>query len=204
MIQGIYIIEAHSGICLVSRNYGNVELDEGLVGGFLTALQQFSLELASRKGQSAALREVEMKGYKIVYERKEDIMVVATVDREDNEKVLRDTLTKIINAFHQRFGSYLKDWHGDLKPFKEFLIEIDKLTLDGKIAELTVPRPLLKKKIPKSIVKMGMFLDDDSLKIANHCDGTKTKEEIAEETGFTVEKVGEVLEKLEKMGLIEM
>lgn len=204
MIQGIYIIEASSGICLLSRNYGNVELDEGLVGGFLTALQQFSSELASKKGQPEFLREVEMKGYKIVYERQEDTMIVASVDRNDNEQVLRDTLNKMINAFHRRFGSYLKNWHGDLKPFKEFLPEIDKLTLDGKIAELAVPKPLLKKKIPKTIVKMGMFLDEDSLKVANHCDGTKSKEEIAEKTNLTVEKVGEILEKLEKMGLIEM
>nr|MDO8082707.1 hypothetical protein [Candidatus Freyarchaeota archaeon] len=204
MIQSIYIIEASSGMCLISRNYGNVELDEGLVGGFLTALQQFSSEFSSQKGQPAILREVEMKGYTIVYERQENTMVVASVDRSDNEKVLRDTLSKMINIFHQRFGSYLKDWHGDLKPFKEFLPEIDKLTLDGKIAELAVPKPLLKKKISKTIVKMGMFLDEDCLKVANHCDGTKSKEEIAEETGFTIEKVGEMLEKLEKMGLIEM
>lgn len=191
-------------MCLISRSYGDVALDEGLVGGFLTALQQFSSEFSSQKGQPSILREVEMKGYTIVYERQENTMVAASADISDDEKVLRDSLGRMINIFNQRFGSYLKDWRGDTKLFKEFLPEIDKLTLDGKIAELAVPKPLLKKKIPKAAAKMGMFLDEDSLKVANLCDGAKSKEEIAEETGFTVEKVGEVLEKLEKMGLIEM
>ncbi|MGQ9721940.1 MAG: hypothetical protein ACUVXA_11530 [Candidatus Jordarchaeum sp.] len=204
MIHGIYIIEACSGVCLISRKYGDVELDEGLISGFLTALQQFSSELASQKGQPAILREVEMKNYAIVYERTEDIMVVASVDKRDNEKVLRNALNKIIEMFLQRYDYYLKSWRGDIKPFREFLPEIDKLTLDGKIAELAVPKPLLKKKIPKSVVKMGVFLDEDAFTVANLCDGTKTKEEISEETGFTIEKVGELLEQLEKMGLIEM
>jgi predicted Rossmann fold nucleotide-binding protein DprA/Smf involved in DNA uptake len=110
----------------------------------------------------------------------------------------------MISVFNQRFGSYLKTWRGDINPFKAFLPEIDKMTLDGRIAELAVSKPLLKKKISKTIVKMGMFVDEDSLKVANLCDGTKSKEKIAEETGFTVEKVGEILENLEKMGLIEM
>ncbi len=204
MIHGVYIIEASSGVCLISRKYGEVELDEGLISGFLTALQQFSSELTSHKGQPAILREVEMKSYAIVYERIENTMVVASVDKRDNERVLRDALGKIIDIFVQRYGYYLKDWRGDIKPFKEFLPEIDKLTLDGRIAELAVPKPLLKKKIPKSIVKMGVFLEEDAFKVANLCDGTKSKEEIAEETGFAVEKVGELLEKLDKMGLIEM
>jgi len=144
-----------------------------------------------------------MKGYTMVYERQENTMVAASADRSDDEKVLRDTLTRMISVFNQRFGDYLKSWSGDTNPFKEFSNEIDKMTLNGIIAELAVPKPLLKKKIPKTIVKMGMFLDEDSLKVANLCDGTKSKEEIAEETGFTVEKVGEMLEKLEKMGLVE-
>nr|MDO8089696.1 hypothetical protein [Candidatus Sigynarchaeota archaeon] len=204
MIHGIYIIEASSGMCLVSREYGEIELDEGLISGFLTALQQFSSELASHRGQPAILREVEMRNYTIVYERAEEIMVVASVDRRDDERVLRDALRKIIDSFLQRFGSYLKSWRGNIKPFKEFLPEVDRLTLDGKIAELAVPKPLLKKKIPKTAVKIGVFLDEDTFKVANLCDGTKSKEEIAEETGFTVKKVDELLEKLEKMGLIEM
>lgn len=204
LIHGLYIIESSSGMCLISRKYGEVELDEGLISGFLTALQQFSSELSSHKGQPAILREVEMKNYTIVYEKIEDTMVVASVDKGDNERVLRDALNKVIELFLQRYGYYLKSWRGDIKPFREFLPEIDKLTLDGKIAELAVPKPLLKKKIPKSVVKMGVFLDEDAFKVANHCDGTKSKEDIAEETGFTIEKVGELLEKLEKMGLIEM
>jgi hypothetical protein len=191
-------------MCFISRSYGDVKLDEGLVGGFLTALQQFSSEFSSQKGQPSILREVEMKGYTIVYERQENLMIAASADISDDEKVLRDTLSRMISVFNQRFGSYLKNWRGDINPFKKFLPEMDKMTLDGKIAELAVPKPLLKKKISKTIAKMGMFVDEDSLKVANLCDGTKSKEEIAEETGFTVEKVGELLEKLEKMGLIEM
>jgi tetratricopeptide (TPR) repeat protein len=180
-----------------------VKLDDGLVGSFLTALQQFSSKLSSQEGQPTILREVEMKGYTIVYERQENTMVAASADRSDDEKVLRDTLNRMISVFNQRFGSYLKTWIGDTNPFKEFLPEIDKLTLEGMIAELAVPKPLLKKKISKTIVKIGMFVDEDCLKVANLCDGTKSKEEIAQETGFTVEKVGENLEKLEKMGLVE-
>ncbi|MEX2723493.1 MAG: hypothetical protein Q6366_011230 [Candidatus Freyarchaeota archaeon] len=204
MIHGIYIIEACSGICLVSRKYGDVEIDDGLISGFLTALQQFSSELSIRKDQPAILREVEMKSYNIIYEKRGETTIVACVDRGDSEKVLRETLVKIADNFLERFSNYLKNWRGDTKPFKEFLPLIDKLTLDGKIAELAVPKPLLKKKIPKSVIKMGVFLDEDAFKVANLCDGTKSKEEIAEKAGFTVEKVGEILEKLEKMGLIEM
>lgn len=203
LIHDIYVIEASSGVCLICRNYGDVELDEGLVGGFLTALQQFSSKLSSQEGQPTILREVEMKGYTIVYERQESVMVAASADRSDDEKVLRDTLSRMISGFNQRFGSNLKNWRGETNPFKEFSPEIDKITLGGMIAELAVPKPLLKKKIPKPIAKMGIFVEEDYLKVANLCDGTKSKEEIAEETGFTVEKVGEILEKLEKMGLVD-
>jgi tetratricopeptide (TPR) repeat protein len=166
-------------------------------------LQQFSSKLSSQQGQPTILREVEMKGYTIIYEKLENTMIAASADRIDDEKVIRDTLSRMISVFNQRFGSNLKTWCGDTNSFKEFSPEIDRMTLGGMIAELAVPKPLLKKKISKPTAKMGIFVDEDYLEIANLCDGTKSKEEIAEETGFAAEKVGEILEKLEKMGLVE-
>jgi small GTP-binding protein len=134
MIQGIYIIDSR-GICILCRKYGSIEIDENLIGGFLTAILRFSSKLI-QGADDESLREILLKNYRVIYEPRDSLMAVAVVGREDDERVVRDFLSKILDMFIKNFGSVLQKWDGSVQPFTGFEEKVDGIMLASKVREL--------------------------------------------------------------------
>ncbi len=135
MIQGIYLID-HRGVCILSRKYGSIDIDENLIGGFLTAILKFSSKLIH--GEEEDLQEIMLRNYRIIYESSDNLKLVAVIHREDNEEMVRDALRKIISLFIRNFGSQLQYWNGSVQPFAGFEKKIDEVFLEKDLRELIV------------------------------------------------------------------
>ncbi|WXG41873.1 MAG: Rab family GTPase [Candidatus Freyarchaeum deiterrae] len=137
MIQGIYIIDSR-GICILCRKYGSIEIDENLIGGFLTAILRFSSKLI-QGADDESLREILLKNYRVLYEPRDSIMAVAVVGKEDNEELVRGFLGNILDAFIKNFGPLLEQWDGNVQPFTGFGVKVDGMLLQSRIRELITP-----------------------------------------------------------------
>ncbi|MEM3147526.1 MAG: helix-turn-helix domain-containing protein [Candidatus Jordarchaeales archaeon] len=199
MIHMVYVIDEKSGINLLFRKYGELEMDEVLMSGFLTAIKHFSSEF--KKDEPDTIQEIEMKTYKIVYASDKGILVAAVSNYDDSTPIIRKALLTLASRFSEEYGKILKSWHGDTSIFSEFTAEIDKILMDGRVGE-GVKRPKLKTKLMTSMVRMG-FISEKAFRVGELCDGKRTKETIADELGMPIEEVIEAIRELERKKLIE-
>jgi len=135
MIHGIYIID-NRGICILSREYGSIKIDENLIGGFLTAILRFSSKLIEGEEDENNLQEILLRNYRILYESTNGIRAVSVIDREDNEVLVREILSRILSVFVERFEAQLQNWNGNVQPFMGFEAKIDELLVESEIGEL--------------------------------------------------------------------
>jgi len=200
LIHGVYLIDEKSGTNLLFRKYGELDMDETLISGFLTAIRHFSSEL-KREKEPNRVQEIEMETYKIVYAFEGEVLAVAIVDRGDSTPLVRSALKKLAASFSNDYAAILREWNGDVSIFKDFLPKLDEILMDGKIGE-QVKKPKLKRKLMKSMVRIG-FISEIAFLVGELCDGKKSRDFIASELGMPLEKVIEALGELEKKDLIE-
>jgi hypothetical protein len=62
-MDGIYLIHSLTGNCLIFRKYGDLEFNEDLIAGFLTALKDFSSEVTGGKG---TMKQLDMGDYSVL------------------------------------------------------------------------------------------------------------------------------------------
>ncbi len=197
LIQNVYVIRSASGLCLLSRRYGEIQFNEDLISGFLTALRDFSKEVTGGEG---IIRVLDMKSYNVILVFRENLMIAAGVDKHDNKNVAMTALGKVLNQFMEKYN--LEGWDGNISQFKGFESDIDEILESGKISDIPVPYPKLKKKLPKMILRMGE-INQFEYDVAHLCDGKRIIEDIAEKMGKTEEEIYHVLEKLKNLGLVD-
>jgi len=197
LIQNVYIIRSASGLCLLSKKYGEIQFNEDLISGFLTALRDFSKEVTGGEG---IIRVLDMKSYNVILVFRENLMIAAGIDKHDNKNIAMSALRKVLDKFVESYN--FEGWDGNISIFREFVPKIDSILENGKISDIPVPYPKLKKKLPKMIIRMGT-LDEFEYKVAHLCDGKRTSDDIAEETGKTQEQILIILDKLKGLGLVD-
>lgn len=200
MIHNVYIIDAESGICLLSRKYGSIELDENIVSGYFAAIRNFVGEIVQDGGKPTEdrARLIDMGVYDIVYVHSNYVLAVACIDKRDDENIVRKALEDIAKIFGSKFENELRESTGEVAIFRDFGSVMDRLLMNGTVGELL---PVTKRKIPKMALSLGM-IDEETYRIAEFCDGTKTPEDIADAAQINLPAVLNNLERLEKMGLI--
>ncbi|MHA1680053.1 MAG: hypothetical protein ACTSUE_03530 [Promethearchaeota archaeon] len=198
-IEAVYIIHQATGNCIVFCKYGNLEFNEDLIAGFLTALKDFSSEVTGGKGR---MKNLDMGDYNILLIYDSGILVAGALGRRDDESIAHKALTSVHSLFVTEFKDVIPTWNGNLKVFKGFDKKVNKIVKNGKIAEKEIYAPLLKKKLPKQIVKMGA-VSEDEYSFSEYLNGIDSPEEIAEKAGIPVEKVEVMIAKFKDLGFIK-
>jgi len=167
VLHNLYLIHQYSGICLVHRSYGNIEFNQDLVSGFLTALKDFSVEFSKGSGE---LKIIDMQVFYLLLVFKDGILCTAAADKNDDAKITHKVLTDIIERFVEKFGDKIANWSGDVRMFRDFEPVIDNILLNGKIAEIPLKIPILKifekdfLKKSKQISKKGLIVSEEDLR----------------------------------------
>jgi len=168
VLHNLYLIHQHSGICLIHRSYGNIEFNQDLVSGFLTALKDFSVEFSKGSGE---LKIIDMQVFYLLLVFKDGILCTAAADKNDDAKITHKVLSDIIEKFVGKFGDKIANWSGDVRMFREFEPIIDNIMQNGKIAEIPLKIPILKIfekdyiKKSKQISKKGLVVSKEDLRV---------------------------------------
>ena len=171
VLHNLYLIHQHSGICLIHRSYGNIEFNQDLVSGFLTALKDFSVEFSKGSGE---LKIIDMQVFYLLLVFKDGILCTAAADKNDDAKITHKALSDIIERFVEEFGDKIANWSGDVRMFREFESVIDNILQRGKIAEVPLKIPILKiyekdfTKKSKQISKKGLVVSEEDLRTVQH------------------------------------
>jgi len=185
---------------VIFRKYGEIEFNEDLIAGFLTALKDFSTEVTGGKGK---MKSLDMGNYRVLLLFKEGILLSGALSKFDDDNVAYKALNEVLDAFVNEFKDVIPTWNGNLKIFKGFEKKIDRILKNGKIALKDIYVPILKKKLPKQIVEMGVITKEE-FDFSSYLNGKDPAYTIAEKAGIPLEKVEKLIDKFEKLGLIKL
>lgn len=109
----LLIIDHTSGVNLYQHNFAGKSLDPDLISGFLTAVQSFGVELSSERTE---MKKLAYKNFEIELNIGDHVRAALFLMGQSSKWLVK-TLVTFINAFEQKFGDVLKDWHGDVSKF---------------------------------------------------------------------------------------
>ncbi len=102
------------------------EIDHGILGGFLTSMQQFSLEMSQSLLKSMIIGGDRYSFYK---EDGYDFFMLSRSAVKNSEEVVNKILSIIYTRFWKEFAEEVKIFQGNTTPFRRFKTVIESLDL---------------------------------------------------------------------------
>ena len=132
----IWVLESDSGITLVYKAYMDFPVNEDLVSGLLTALNQFTI-VEFKQG----IESIEMGGLRWVYiqDKGTNLLFIGADSKEVKGDILRARLDVIRHKFIQQYAegkaSWQGKWTGNVEVYRPFENIIDEYYTQWKQAE---------------------------------------------------------------------
>ena len=129
-------MESDSGITLLYKPYMDFSVNEDLVSGLLTALNQFTI-VEFKQG----IDSIEMGGLRWVYiqDKESNLLFIAADTKDVSADMLRSRLDVIRNTFIKQYlndkAYWLNRWNGNVEIYKPFEKTIDEFYTQWKQAE---------------------------------------------------------------------
>ncbi len=134
--MNIWVLESDSGITLVYKPYMDFPVNEDLVSGLLTALNQFTI-VEFKQG----IDSIEMGGLRWAYIQDKDtnLLFIGADSKEVSGDILRARLDVIRHTFIQQYAHeknrWGSKWAGNVELYKPFEEVIDEYYTQWKQAE---------------------------------------------------------------------
>ncbi len=134
--MNIWIMESDSGITLVYKPYMDFPVNEDLVSGLLTALNQFTI-VEFKQG----IESIEMGGLRWVYiqDKETNLLFIGADSKEVTAEILRARLDVIRQTFISQYANeknrWQSKWAGNVEIYKPFEDIIDEFYTQWKQAE---------------------------------------------------------------------
>jgi hypothetical protein len=119
--MNIWILENTSGLTLFYKSFMNLKVDEHLVSGLLSALNQFTISEFNDPIES-----IDMGGFRWIYilDKDNNLLFVASDSKNINAEILRARLEFTRHSFIDKFNIndafWEGKWHGDMGIFDAF------------------------------------------------------------------------------------
>jgi hypothetical protein len=131
----ILIIHKEIGVAIIKENFTEQQLDGDLISGFLQAITSFKYEI--KKGSGEGIREsilLDYRDYKILLEDGKFIRFALVLNAEPSEN-LKKAQSDFIIDFENKYYKYLKEFSGEVAPFR------DAMQLINKHFNMSIARP---------------------------------------------------------------
>lgn len=105
-------------------NYApDTEVDTDLLGGFMTAMQSFSMEMQHEQLNSLTIGR---DRYDLINEEGVPFFVLGRSSVKTPENITKRILRKVSRLFHDEYSEHLQDFNGDCTPFSSFASIVEK------------------------------------------------------------------------------
>ncbi|MFX1393601.1 MAG: tetratricopeptide repeat protein [Promethearchaeota archaeon] len=126
-VKEIWIFHATAGVEIYNYAFDS-QIDHDLLGGFLTALRSFSLEISQKQLKNMIIGD---DCYMIYQEEAYNFYILGRADAKVSKEIMKSILSKIYRRFWKEYSQYITDFQGNVKFFRDFtsIIESFDLTL---------------------------------------------------------------------------
>ena len=120
-----YIIVVHTqvGATIYNRKLGDWQMEADLIGGFLSAIQDFSLEI---KKKQIPIEKMAYKEFEIMLEQGNYVLTALFIDGKGSEWI-REKQKLFVKKFEKYYESNLKNWKGELTHFSNAGYLVDEV-----------------------------------------------------------------------------
>ena len=115
VVRYLSLVRKEGGEPVIGIPYREMSVDPDLVASFVLAVIIF---------ENRQLKTFTKEGYVVVIEEGEHVVGLLIIDRVEDDTPYRNDLKQIISSFEEKYEVNLNNWKGDIRPFREFALEI--------------------------------------------------------------------------------
>lgn len=157
-LEYIIVTDKVSSLDLFSQSFKKKELDLSLVSGFLNAIRSFGIELTGSSEQSQVIK-LEYHDSKIIMSEYRQFRIILIMKDTPSHEFL-ETLKLTTIETDEKFGRFLKEFKGDVRPFKY----VERLLIQR--LETSFLYPLKLSEVPKA--KLSSYQKDLLKRVKKH------------------------------------
>ena len=192
-VRYLSLVRKEGGEPIIGIPYREMSVDPDLVASFVLAVIIF---------ENRQLKTFTKEGYAVVIEEGDYVVGLLIVDKVEDDTPYRNNLIKILEHFEKTHELLLQSWKGDIRPFREFALDILRvypyrsfdLEMIPKIISKSEASPDLHANIPWSVGET----DEKLQTIIGFMNGKRTIEDIMKQSGFDDDEVIAILSMLDK------
>ena len=192
-VRYLSLVRKEGGEPIIGIPYRAMSVDPDLVASFVLAVIIF---------ENRQLKTFVKEGYVVVIEEGEYVVGLLIVDKVEDDEPYRNNLIKIVEKFETNYGQQLAAWKGDIRPFREYALDILQVypyrTFDLKM----IPRLVNKSEATPdhhANIPWSVGETDEKLQvILGYINGKRTIEEIMQQSQFDDSEVMAIMSMLDK------
>jgi hypothetical protein len=170
-----------------------MSVDPDLVASFVLAVIIF---------ENRQLKTFVKEGYVVVIEEGAHVVGLLIVDKVEDDEPYRNNLIKIVNDFESKYEQQLIAWKGDIRPFREYALDILEVypyqTFDLKM----IPRLVSKSEATpdrQAPIPWSVGGTDEKLQIViGYINGKRTIEDIMQQSEIDDSEIIAIMSMLDK------
>jgi len=210
----LFLIDSESGISLLEVNIKEFQTSDFskriVFPNFFKAINETidNIHTAMAKGRKVneMIRLIESEDSTIIiyYHPLSRILFCSISDADDDISQLKEVIQKIGMRFWKKHQSDIDIFRATTEKtrFSSFKIDIENLTMGGRIGE-NFPKLLLIKNVLEKVLSMGI-IDDIDYQVALKCTGDNSSLKIARLLDKKRNEVQEILKKLKELDIISL
>ncbi|MHA1648182.1 MAG: hypothetical protein ACTSVL_11460 [Promethearchaeota archaeon] len=207
MLHAVYIIEGETGLSIIEyREYPQSKEFNDFFLVINDIMDDIRSNIQENRTLSNFSRILMIGKFSIIihYYHAAKILLCSLSDVDDNKEKILSVLETLGRRFWQKHSMDIDKFLQTNKKemFNSFIIEIEMLTRNGKIAE-NLPKLIVNDSTLTRLCKMEL-ISEEELSIAKICKGILSPLQISEKTNIPHEKVAEILNKLKKIDIIKL
>ncbi len=207
MIFAIFIIDGETGLSIIEyRDYPNSKEFKDFFQVINDIMDDIRSNIQENRSLSNFSRILIVDEFSIIihYYHPAKILLCCLADVDDSKEKILSVLDTLGRRFWQKHSMDIDKFLQTNKReiFNSFIIEIEMLTRNGKIAE-NLPKLIVNDSTLTRLCKMEL-ISEEELSIAKICRGILSPLQISEKTNIPHEKVAEILNKLKKIDIIKL
>ncbi|TFG33355.1 hypothetical protein EU527_08315 [Candidatus Thorarchaeota archaeon] len=193
LVRYLSLVRKEGGEPIIGIPYREMSVDPDLVASFVLAVIIF---------ENRQLKTFTKEGYVVVIEEGEHVVGLLIIDRVEDDEPYRSALISLIEHFERLYESQLLAWKGDIRPFREYALNILQIFPYRTFSLEMIPRMVTKTEAtPDHQVSIPWSVGETDEKIQTvigFINGKRTIEEILAQSEYEDSEILAILSMLDK------
>lgn len=198
-VRYLSVIRKEGGEPIMSIPYREMSVDPDLIASFVLAVIIF---------ENRQMKNFAKEGYVVVIEEGEYTVGLLIVDRVDDDTPFRNALKRVIETFENKYETQMIAWKGDIRPFREFALDILQIYPYCEFSLKMIPKLLVKTDATpdyQTPIPWSVGETDEKIQVVlGYINGKRTIEEIMNQSKYEDSEILAIISMLDKFEWITL